>query len=50
MNVLGRVSWFDNSGDRQFGTFVQWDGDFAKVRKGPTILRIHKSNLTFEVG
>lgn len=41
-------SWPGNFGRRKFGRFLRWDGEFAIVRMGARIGRVHKSKLTFE--
>lgn len=45
---MSRVSWMAPDGRRQFGRFIQWSNDYALVRRGPSVFRIHKSDITFE--
>lgn len=49
MAKRANVSWVDHKGHRLFGHFVQWSNDYALVRFGPGMKRIHKRNITFEV-
>ena len=43
-------SWVDGHGNRLFGTFIKWEGDYAIVRHIKFRARIYKANLTWEVG
>lgn len=44
-------SWIDEYGFRSFGYFIQWSNDYGIVKTmSGAQKRIHKSDLTFEVG
>lgn len=45
-----KVSWVDGYGNRLFGKFVRWDGDYAICLRHTYKHRIYKANLTFEAG
>lgn len=51
LDMHKRCSWVDGHGHRVQGTFVQWQGDFAVTKQLSGFkCRVHKSNLTFEIG
>lgn len=45
-------SWTDSRGNRLFGHFIRWEGDFviARITHSQAKSRIYKSNITFEQG
>ena len=52
------VSWIDRrTGVRKFGSLLYWDNDFVAIciphglpRVANSRVRVHKSNLTYEMG
>jgi hypothetical protein len=44
-----KCSWVDSYGNRLFGTFLKWDGDYAIARYHTSFVRIYKANMTFEM-
>ena len=47
---LAKVSWRPEYSERLFGRLLKWDGQYAVVVQGPRRFRVHRSNLTYEMG